>query len=96
VKEKEVIDYGITIGVDGNITGTYDSRHTNEVDSIRLMVDGVATKLVKYNALPENEQKVATEFKFAAKNEVTDQSKRYVIEHLKDGKVYSKTDVYIK
>ncbi|WP_420841184.1 hypothetical protein [Enterococcus villorum] len=37
-----------TIGIDGNITGTYDSRPTNEVDSIRLMVDGVVTKLVKY------------------------------------------------
>lgn len=36
-------------------------------------------------SLPENEQNVAT-----------DQSKKYVIEHLKDGKVYSKTDVYVK
>ncbi len=85
-----------TIGEDNNIIGTFDSRETTDVDTIRLLEDGVAVKLVKYSALAEADQSPTTAYTLAAKAVITDKTKTYKIQHLKDGKLHSSTTLSVK
>lgn len=84
------------IGVDGYVTGFYDSTNTKDRDTIKILENNVAKKLVHLPALPEEEQSIKTAYRIAAKDVIKDKNQSYSIQHLKDGKVMSEAPIKLK
>lgn len=84
------------VGQDQNITGTFDSRNTQDKDTFMLIVNGLGRRIVQYPALPEEEQSEKTEFQIYAMDFVDSTSKKVSILHLKDGEVFDQMDVPLK
>lgn len=81
------------IGQDRTIKGTFNSKGTNDKDTLMLMVNHLGRRLVIFPKMAEDEQTGEQTFEISAVDFVNSLNKEVSIVHIKDGKVVSEVSV---
>lgn len=93
---KETLDLTVQpfkVGQDGAIKGTFNSKGTNDKDTLMLMVNHLGRRLVHFPKMAEDEQTGEQTFEISATDFVNSLNKEVSIVHIKDGKIVSEVSV---
>lgn len=93
---KETLDLTVQpfkVGQDMTIKGSFNSKGTNDKDTLMLMVNHLGRRLIHFPKMAEDEQSEEQSFEISAADFVNSLNKEVSIVHIKDGRVVSEVAV---